>query len=467
VRDNVTIAYRGAAYEIGRGPSFYGIWAVGDLRPQPLEWWPATPEGWQAAWARFTTMQAPATIVPVDEPGTAAPYPSPSPDQPAATEQPPGPASSDDLAAQAAPQERAPEGAWAPGGGPGVPQVQLTSSDTEAAGTSGSLVRAVVAAALLLAGVALGVAGLFSNYLDGLSLAQQPDNLVPHLLYLGAWSAAGLLVIGRPSRPRVGALLAAGTSIVTFGFLFADAGTAISGGAHLMGAGLVLSCIGWAICSCGAALACSIRQSGTRLARPRGPDLVPFWSLALAGVGTAAALAPAWDSYVIQDPAGLSRSLLLGNVFSNPAPIIAGNVVVMISLVAVVVVAALWRPVQHGSALLAGAVIPMVAQAVSALIQLGETTPASLGISSAQATRLHLTITAGLTLSFWLYCAFVVALVVMGASALLAQRSVSSGVSPLVVNSAPSRSHPYETGAQSPQFPPGLSPFGPVPPGAS
>jgi len=137
----------------------------------------------------------------------------------------------------------------------------------------------------------------------------------------------------------------------------------------------------------------------------------------------------------------------------------------MISLVAVVVVAALWRPVQHGSALLAGAVIPMVAQAVSALIQLGETTPASIGISSAQATRLHLTITAGLTLSFWLYCAFVVALVVMGASALMAQRSVSSGVSPLVVDSAPSRSHPYETGAQSPQFPPGLSPFGPVPPG--
>ena len=37
-----------------------------------------------------------------------------------------------------------------------------------------------------------------------------------------------------------GALLGAGTSIVTFGLFFADAGQVIAGGAHVLGTGLVL-----------------------------------------------------------------------------------------------------------------------------------------------------------------------------------------------------------------------------------
>src|SRR5579864_3508423 len=65
VRDNVTIAYRGAKYELGRGSTFFGIWAAGASRSQPLEWWPDTPEGWAAAWSRFTEIETPGTIVPV------------------------------------------------------------------------------------------------------------------------------------------------------------------------------------------------------------------------------------------------------------------------------------------------------------------------------------------------------------------------------------------------------------------
>ena len=60
-----TIAYRGARYEIGRGPGFYGIWAVGAPRSQPHEQWPETPEGWSAAWARFTGIEVPDAIAPV------------------------------------------------------------------------------------------------------------------------------------------------------------------------------------------------------------------------------------------------------------------------------------------------------------------------------------------------------------------------------------------------------------------
>ena len=148
--------------------------------------------------------------------------------------------------------------------------------------------------------------------------------------------------------------------------------------------------------------------------------------MTLCAVGVAAAFAPSWDSYTLQTATGTSESLTVGNVFANPAPIIAGNVAVMIAIVAVVVIAALWRPVLHGSLLLAGAVIPMAGQAISALIQVGQAaTPAMFGISSATATSTGLTITSGLTLAFWIYCIFVVLLVVAGISALAAPRPVA------------------------------------------
>ena len=69
--DTVTIAYRGATYEIGRGRDYYGIWAAGTSRSTPLELWPDTPEGWSAAWARFVAMETPDTIGPADRNASA------------------------------------------------------------------------------------------------------------------------------------------------------------------------------------------------------------------------------------------------------------------------------------------------------------------------------------------------------------------------------------------------------------
>ena len=100
--------------------------------------------------------------------------------------------------------------------------------------------RAVIAASLLAAGVVCGIAGLFPGYLSGVSLASQPANLVPHVIYLAAWAASAVAILLGGARLRAGALLGLGTSVVTFGFFFADAGQVIAGGAHLMGAGLAL-----------------------------------------------------------------------------------------------------------------------------------------------------------------------------------------------------------------------------------
>ena len=397
VLDKVTIAYRGATYEVGRGREYFGIWTVDGSRSQPLEWWPETQEGWSAAWTRFAVLEAPDTITQVGQTVTR-------------------------------PAERAETG-FAP---------------AVAAGRRGAL-----AAALLLGvGVALGIAGLFPDYLSGTSVAAQADNLVAHVIYLAAWAVSGVLIVLGGARLRVGALLATGLSIVTFGLFLADAGTPIAGGAHLAGAGLVLSLLGWLACAAGSALAFLIRPGRTAgavpatspvpdasptfaadpvpaarradargrlftLEWPRGAALGPAVLLVLAGLGTAAAFVPSWDSFMLRTAAGQSQNYTLGNAFANPGPVIAGNVVVMVALVAVVIAAALWRPVRYGAVLLAGAIIPMVAQAISALVQVGEpTSPTQFGFTPAQASQLGLTINASLTPAFWIYSVLVVVLVV-------------------------------------------------------
>ena len=401
VFNKVTITYRGAKYEIGRGRDFYGIWMTGAPRSQPLESWPETAEGWSAAWIRFASIEAPGAIVPV---GRRTPP----------------------VGASAAQVNENPG-----------PFGQNTARGRFRRGRSASLVSvvsgrtgAVAAASLLAVGVILGVAGLFPAYLGGSSLAQQADQLIPHVIYLAVWTASAVLILLGGARLRLGALLSLGLSVVTFGLFLADAGTAIAGGGNAAGAGLVLALVGWLACAAGSVVAFLHRPAGSAvsvggptadgyaahqvsLRRPRGAELGPVVMLVLAGLGVAAAFAPAWDSFTLRTAAGQSQSLTAGNAFSNPGLVIAGDVAVMLALAAVVIAAAFWRPVRHGAVLLAGAVIPMAAQAISAVVQVGGgASPTQFGISPAQASGIGLTISSGLTPAFWIYCGFLVALAV-------------------------------------------------------
>jgi len=403
VFDRVTITYRGAKYEIGRGRDFYGIWMTGAPRSQPLERWPETPEGWSAAWTKFASIEAPGAVAPV---GRRTPS-----------------AGSGTTGGTAG-------GSAGEGGDPG-----LSGRDTtrRAARLTSGTTGAIAAAALLGAGVVLGVAGLFPAYIGGSSLARQADQLIPHVLYLATWTASAVLVLLGGARLRPGALLGLGLSVVTFGLFLADAATAIASSGNAFGAGLALSLAGWLACAAGSVLAFLARPEGAAglagragsragygtgdrgpLAWPRGAQLGPVVMLVLAGLGAAAAFAPAWDSFTLRTAAGQSQSLTAGNAFSNPGLVIVGDVAVMAALAAVVVAAALWRPVRHGAVLLAGAFIAMAAQAVSAIVQAsGTASPAQFGISPAQASQAGLTISSGLTPAFWIYCGF---LVVLGVS---------------------------------------------------
>ena len=459
--DKVTITYRGAKFEIGRGRAFYGIWTVGASRSQPLQWWPETEEGWAAAWTRFTEIEAPGTITPVGRRTPPVAAGSAQLGQSAASRG--GSAASSGGAATALLEDRtapprssdAPPRSSAASFGLAGPPFGTTTAPPRYAQIDNAADHArtdhartgTVAAALLAVGVVIGIAGLFPAYLAGTSLAAQSAQLVPHAIYLAAWTASAALILLGGVRLRVGALLAVGISAVTFGLFFADAGTAIAGGAHYGGWGLWLSLVGWLACAAGSVVAFLVRPvlarsagtgirdsqvaSGRRpfLGLPRGAQVGPLVMLVLAGLGAAAAFAPAWDSYTLRTAAGQSQSLTAGNAFSNPGLVITGDVLVMVALAAVVIVAALWRPIQHGAVLLAGAVIPMAAQAISALIQAGQpTSPTQFGISSAEATRLGLTITSGVTPAFWIYCAFLVALVVSCAWMLFTPHEVIGSV---------------------------------------
>lgn len=402
MRENV-IWYRGAGYQLGRGPLGYAIWAAGGPPGQPLEQWPETPAGWSAAWSRFNAVEAPGSIVHFGAPAGPAAGPPAAP------------------------------GSWRPAAGPSWRAAGSTGP--VGARWSGLHAAGPLSAAIVLAtGVVCGLASLFPSYLSGGSLAQEPAELVPHVIYLVVWAASAVLIVSGGIRQRMGALLALGMSIVTFGFFFADLGTVLSGGAHLLGAGLVLGLAGWLACTAGSVLAFRLRSAdGPRKldARQRGP-VVTLVIAVLAALGAAISFAPSWDSYTLRTTAGLTNSLTAGNAFANPGPVIAGDVAVMITLVVVVAIAALWRPARLGAVLLAGAAIPMAAQAISALVQVSEpVSAADFGISPAQAARLGLTISAGVTPAFWTYCAFVVALFMVGGWMFMPQRPRSqAGVRP-------------------------------------
>jgi hypothetical protein len=449
VPDYVSISYRGASFALGQGPQFYGIWHAAAPQGQPLEQWPLTPEGWIAAWSRFASVEVPGTITPVTPAAAAAPVaPMTGPAGPVA-----GPGGPVHAGAQ-------------PAGAPASWDARPSSSP--AAGTR----RARIAAALVGVGVVLGLIGLFPAYVGGASTASQASNLVPHVIYLAAWTLSAVLILAGGVRTRAGALVGLGTSAVTLGLFVADAGTAASAGAGGYGTGLVLTILGWVACTAGVVVAVvagravptglgSARGVAGRLASRSGHDVVPLVTLVLAAVGAAIAFAPAWDRFTLQTASGASQTVTAGNAFANPGPVIFGDVLAMVAIVAVVIVAALWRPLRLGAALAFGVAVPMVAQAISAIIQIGQPmSPTQFGFTPAQASRVGLTVDSGLTAMFWVYCAFVGTLILLCIWMLVAHEPTASGLAQPATSALVWGGPPSSGPAGGPSGPPGESAAG-------
>ncbi len=453
--ENVSIAYRGANYAIGQGPQFYGIWHAAAPQSMPLEWWPLTPEGWTSAWSRFASIEVPGTIVPttaISAPGSGSSGLAAASVSPLAGATPAAEVTPAAEATPAAGQSSPPAGTPAPSAADGspdaaaaVPAAAVPAGDEPADDATdpryGPVVmrpysparmprNALIGVGLLAVGILLGVIGLFPAYNDGASLAAQSASLWPHLIYLASWAGSAVLILLGGGPRRAGVMFGAAVSVVTFGFFLADVGTPIAYGTRYMGAGLTLSVIGWLVCTAGVVLAwagsgLAVRrrpagQFGVRQGRLASHEVVPTVVMILAAIGAAVAFAPSWDSFLLQTSSGASQTVRQGNAFANPAPVIAGDVAVMVLLVAVLVIAVLWRPIRLGAALAAGAIVPMLGQVVSATVQVAQpTSPLQFGYSQAQANALGLTITNGLTAMFWVYCAFLGTLLLLGAWMLL------------------------------------------------
>ena len=388
VPEKAVISHRGEKYEIGRGKRFYGIWVVGAPYEAPVDRWPENRDGWQQAWARFTALEVPGTIT-------------------AVTRERKGLRLS--LGRRKGRDENPADDA---------------SSDKEAAGRSRRGGGLLLGEGLLVLGVVLGLAGLFPAYEGGQSLLSQWEQVVPHLLYVIGWAVTAALValsVARPSNgARLGALFGLGLSAVTFGLFLADWGQLALSGVTL-GSGLVVSTISWLACTAGAALVLAAnaglteaKERPSRPVRPARNHAGPVALLVLAAIGTAATFGPSWDSYtLVAKSTGASQTITAGNAFDNPGLMIAGNVCVMVAIVAVAALAALWRPARHGALLIAGAIVPLAAEVVSAIIQVShQASPGLFGITAQQASSLGLTISSGLTDIFWVYLVFVISLLV-------------------------------------------------------
>ncbi len=160
---------------------------------------------------------------------------------------------------------------------------------------------------------------------------------------------------------RVAAAFGLGLSAMAFGFYLSDLGEVISSGGHIAGAGLVLGLLGWLLCTEGCVVGAIVLLRRDRsLGRPawRRPFLVGV--AAVLSIGLAVSFAPAWDSYHLFAAAtGQTTSLTAGNVFANPAPVIAANLVIMILMVVLTILAVLWEPMLVGAALLAGTLVAL------------------------------------------------------------------------------------------------------------
>ena len=173
-------------------------------------------------------------------------------------------------------------------------------------------------------------------------------------------------------------------SVVTLGLFLADLGTVMSGGTHLLGGGLVVSFLGWLLATAGAVMALWLPPvSWPGPAARLGPAADPR-----AGHGDrhrrGHRVRAAWDSFTVREANGTLHHFTAGNAFANPGPVIAADLIVMILFVAVVVVAALWRPVREGAVLLAAAIVPFLAQAISAPVSLAQAASLQFGLTPAR-----------------------------------------------------------------------------------
>ncbi len=133
------------------------------------------------------------------------------------------------------------------------------------------------------------------------------------------------------------------------------------------------------------------------------PERSLHWTvlLGILGLATAGAFIPSWDHYVaVVGSTGQSFSSNVGYAFSGRWEEILGNVLVVMALAAVPIAASRWRNRAAGAAAVAGALMVLASQLVSAVVQVDQAVPSSaFGLTPRQYSQYG--VRAGVKLTGW------------------------------------------------------------------
>jgi hypothetical protein len=142
--------------------------------------------------------------------------------------------------------------------------------------------------------------------------------------------------------------------------------------------------------------------------------------VALLALTTAGAFLPAWDRYVgLVTTTGRTVTFSLGNAFSGPWPLVAGNVLVAVALAAVPILASRLRDRTVAASVVVGSLLVLASQFTAAIVQVNQPVPPSVvGLTPAQADQLglqlHMSLTGWFTLDVLAAYGLFVAVMVIG-----------------------------------------------------
>jgi hypothetical protein len=231
----------------------------------------------------------------------------------------------------------------------------------------------LAAGGLLALSVGVHIAAMFPAYSGSpaTSVVSTPYELAIYICLAVGWTAAAILVLTGLS-VRGGVALGAGIAAVELGFLITDlAGSVQASGRATPGLWLAFA----ALALGGAAVfigASTVPLGGPRL-RPYAESFNPRAVLTVVvAVLAVAAFLPSWDRYEIVNSAGRTATVTLGDAFSQPAGIMAGELVAALAIGIIAVLGAFWAPPIVGAWMTAGVVVALGSQLISAAVQVNQ-----------------------------------------------------------------------------------------------
>jgi hypothetical protein len=243
------------------------------------------------------------------------------------------------------------------------------------------------AGALLLLSVAVHVAAMFPAYSGNppVAVVSTGYETAVYICLAVGWTAAALLVLTRFS-VRGGVALGAGIAAVELGLLIADlAGAVQSSGGVTPGVWLAYAALG--LGGAGVLYGASAVPMGGPRVRPYNQTLHPR-TVATVVVALLAVFAflPSWDKYEVVNAAGRTTTVTLGNAFSQPAGILAGELLAALAIGVIAILGAFWAPPSVGSWMTGGALVALLSQLVSAVVQVSQALEVTIGGERAHAS---------------------------------------------------------------------------------